>query len=367
MRRTASIHTLASLALCLALFLPNHAAWSQTPTDANGNPIAPVPTATDANGNPIAVPMPVPTDANGNPIGQPPMATDANGNPIAPPPMATDANGNPIAQPPMATDANGTPIAPAADSNPAPAPAQPMPNGVANGGAVKKAPNGLCLEPGHPSYESVGEVTRYPTMRACIAQGGQRDVRTDPLTAGTTPTTPPGVAPTGTPPGMDTAVDPATGLPTAVAPTAVSPTGVDPATGLPTAVAPTAESPTTVDPVTGLALPGVDPATGLPMQAIDPVTGLPVDGALGQAAGALGAQPTAEEIARLREMGMPVDQGMLEAYGFTTDPTQEIRPRVAVGGPKGITLPKQPSYSETPGIFREPSAYIGRSAQDFAP
>lgn len=361
MRRNASAPTLASLVLCLALAPSFGTAWAQTPTDANGNPVAPIPTATDANGNPIAVPLSVPTDANGNPIGQPPLATDANGTPIAQPPMATDANGNPIAAP-MPTDANGNPLVPAPPP-PTPAAPPPTPNVAANAGAVKQAPNGLCLEPGHPSYESVGEVTRYPTMRACIAQGGQRDVRTDPLTAGAAPATPPRAAPTGTAPGMGTAVDPATGLPTAVAPTPGTPTAVDPATGLPTAIAPT------IDPATGLPVPAIDPATGLAAPAIDPATGLPVDTVPvpGQAPGTLGAQPTAEEIAQLREMGMPVDQGMLEAYGITTDPTQEVRPRVAVGGPKGITLPKQPSYSEKTSIFRDPSAYIGRSAQDFAP
>ena len=68
------------------------------------------------------------------------------------------------------------------------------------GGAVKKTEDGLCIEPGHPRYEESAGEERHPSMRACVASGGRRDVRQDPLslnssqdtlTEDTSPGTPP--------------------------------------------------------------------------------------------------------------------------------------------------------------------------------
>ena len=282
-----------------------------------------------------------------------PTVLDANGNPVP--------NAAPNAMPLVGavTDANGNPIAPTA------VPPQTTPVvGAGSGNAIKRMENGLCLEPGHPLYDSGQEVARHPTMRACIAQGGQRDVRTDPLTAGTAQSATNAPAPAAPPmqgnSGLDTAnvptgpIDPATGLPEA--PGTAMPNspmaGIDPATGLPTAA---------IDPATGLPTAAIDPATGLP-------TALPPDTvAVPGVPGPMGAQPTAEEIARLRALGMPVDADVMAAYGVVVEPTQETRQRPAASGPKGITLPEQPSYSKEPSIFRNPAAYIGRSAQDFAP
>lgn len=46
--------------------------------------------------------------------------------------------------------------------------------------------------------------------------------------------------------------------------------------------------------------------------------------------------------------------------------TQQRR-RAQPGAPKGITLLAQPSYSETPGLFRPPGDYFGRGPENFWP
>lgn len=47
--------------------------------------------------------------------------------------------------------------------------------------------------------------------------------------------------------------------------------------------------------------------------------------------------------------------------------SSQQRRRAQPGAPKGITLPAQPSYSETPGLFRPPGDYFGRGPENFWP
>lgn len=222
-------------------------------------------------------------------------------------------------------------------------------------GIIKQTDTNLCLEPGHQAYDTATVVATHPTIRNCILSGGRRDIRRDTASDVDTTITQPGLEenPTQLPMEPMNPADP-------MAP--MTPPGpMDPMQAMPG-----------VNPDMPMQQPGqviemnnVDPEAmldTLKMMELRDLYGNPISM----------ENITPEALLEMKDMGLlPPDLPVDMLIAAMEEQAQNIVIEEAAStrsGPKEITLPERPSYSEGQGsLFQNPSAYIGRSAQEFLP